>query len=119
LKAEEVGNNDGKLNYRYVCGGGEQVILDPVFRGGNIEVICGGMQLDLRRTSLPEGDTYLYIKAVAGGVEISAPDEWIIEFRQSGYAGGMHDSRAKRAELDRSRRLIIVADCKMGGVDVK
>jgi len=116
---EEMGNHDGKINYRFVCGGSEQVILDPVFRGGSIEVICGGMQLDLRRTSLPEGDTFLYVKAVVGGVEISAPDEWYIEFRQSGYAGGMHDSRARIKDPDRSHRLIVVGDCKMGGVEVK
>jgi len=116
---EELGNNDGKINYRFVCSGSEQVILDPVFRGGNIEVICGGMQLDLRRTALPEGDTFLYIKAVIGGVEISAPDEWDIDFRQTGYAGGMSDSRVKIKDVDRSRRLIIVGDCKMGGVTVK
>ena len=112
-------NNDGKINYNFTFGGTEQVILDPVFRGGNIDITFGGMELDLRRTSLAEGDTFLYVNAVFGGVEITTPDNWDIELHQNGFAGGIDDSRIKSVEKDRTRKLIIIAKCTFGGIDIK
>ena len=117
---EECENNDGKINYHLTFSGTEQVIFDPIFKGGNIDVTFGGMELDLRRTSLIEGDTYLYINVVFGGVEITAPDTWNIEFRSNRFAGGIEDSRKNySAEKDKTRKLIIIAKCTFGGIDVK
>jgi predicted membrane protein len=110
---------DGKINYRFVFSGAEQVILDPVFNGGNIEATFGGMELDLRRTSLPEGDTFLHVKIILGGVVITAPDSWDIEVHQKSFAGCVEDSRTKSGDRDKSRKLVIMADCILGGVEIK
>jgi predicted membrane protein len=112
-------NNDGKINYRFVFSGAEQVILDPVFKGGTIEATFGGMELNLRRTSLAEGKTYLYITTVFGGVDITAPDNWDIELVSKSFAGGVTDSRVKNIDKDHSRRLIIVAKCTFGGMTLR
>ena len=115
----ESENHDGKINYKFTFSGTEQVILDPVFKGGNIDITFGGMELDLRRTSLAEGDTYLYINVVFGGIEITAPDNWDIEIRQNRFAGGIEDSRVKGLEKDKTRKLIVIAKCTFGGIDIK
>ena len=113
-------NHDGKINYKFTFSGTEQVILDPVFRGGNIDITFGGMDLDLRRTTLAEGDTYLYINVVFGGLEITVPDHWDVELRQNRFAGGIEDSRKNHnTEKDLTRKLIIVAKCSFGGIDIK
>ncbi|MDR1724489.1 MAG: cell wall-active antibiotics response protein [Tannerella sp.] len=112
-------NKDGKIDMKFVFSGTEYVILDPVFYGGNIEVVFGGMELDLRRTTLPEGETFLYVKSVFGGVVITAPDTWDIEIRSNSFAGGSSDSRVKNIDKDKTRRLIILAKSTFGGVDVK
>ena len=112
-------NNDGKINFRFVFSGTEHVILDPVFKGGTIDATFGGLELDLRRTSLAEGDTFLYVNAVFGGVEITAPDTWNIEIKSNSFAGGVSDSRVKMAEKDRTRKLIIIAKCTFGGITIK
>jgi len=112
-------NNDGKIDYHFVFCGTEQVILDPVFKGGSIEVVFGGMELDLRRTSLAEDTTTLYVKAVFGGVEIKAPDTWYIEIISDSLAGGVSDSRSKHAEIDRTRKLVIYAKSTFGGISIK
>ena len=116
---DENENNDGKINYQFVFSGTEQVILDPVFRGGTIDVTFGGMELDLRRTSLAEGDTFLYVKAVFGGVEITAPDNWDIEIHSKGFVGGVSDSRVKNIEKDHTKKLIIIAQSTFGGIEIK
>ena len=115
----ESENQDGKINYKFTFSGTEQVILDPVFKGGNIDITFGGMELDLKRTSLAEGDTYLYVNVVFGGIEISVPDHWDIEIRQNRFAGGIEDSRVKGLEKDRTRKLIVIAKCTFGGIDIK
>ncbi|MDR1119948.1 MAG: DUF5668 domain-containing protein [Dysgonamonadaceae bacterium] len=112
-------DGDGKINYRFVFSGMEQVVLDPVFRGGNIEAIFGGMELDLRRTSLPEGDTFLHVKAIFGGVEITVPDSWEIEIHPKPFAGGVDDSRMKNSDRDKSRKLVVIAECTFGGIEIK
>jgi predicted membrane protein len=111
-------NQDGKINYKFVFSGTEQVILDPVFKGGTIETIFGGVDLDLRRTSLAEGDTFLHVKAVFGGVEIKAPENWHIEVRSESFAGGVTDDRFRSSSIDYSRKLILVANCAFGGITV-
>lgn len=115
----EQENNDGKINYRFVFSGTEQVILNPVFKGGSIEAVFGGMELDLRRTSLPDGKTYLYITTVFGGVDIKAPDHWDIELVSKSFAGGVTDSRIKVVDKDASRTLIIIAKCTFGGITLQ
>ena len=112
-------NKDGKINYKCVFSGTEQVILDPFFKGGTIEAVFGGMELDLRRTSLPEGETFLYIRAVFGGVEIKAPDDWHIETRSESFCGGVSDDRSKHQQIDFSRKLIVAANAIFGGVAIE
>ena len=118
--SNESESNDGRINYRFVFGGTERVVLDPVFRGGNVDISFGGMELDLRRTSLAEGDTFLYINVVFGGVEIMVPDDWNVECRSNSFAGGcVDDSKRKDLEKDRTRKLIIITRCTFGGVEIR
>lgn len=115
----EQEKQDGKINYQFTFSGTEQVILDPEFKGGNIDVTFGGMELDLRHTSLPEGETFLYINALFGGVEISALDHWEIEIRSKSFLGSVSDSRVENTDKDQSRRLILVAKCTFAGIEIK
>ncbi|MDR0795032.1 MAG: cell wall-active antibiotics response protein [Tannerella sp.] len=112
-------NHDGQINYKTVFGAMEQVILEPVFKGGTIETVFGGTELDLRRTSLAEGETFLYIKAVFGGVEIKAPIEWNIEIRAASSFGGITDDRYKTQNMDYSRTLIITGEAVFGGISIE
>ena len=112
-------NQDGTINHKFVFSGTEQVFLDPVFKGGSIETVFGGMELDLRKTSIAEGETYLYVKAVFGGVEIKAPEDWHIEVRSESAFGGATDDRHKSEDIDHTRKLIIFAKAVFGGVVVK
>jgi len=112
-------NSDGTINYKFVFSGTEQVILDPVFKGGNIETVFGGMELDLRHTSLSEGETFLYVKAVFGGVEIKAPDNWFIDVRSESFFGGVTDDRLKSQQIDHSKKMIVVVNCAFGGVTIR
>lgn len=119
-KTEKVTNRaTGTVNYEVVFGGSEQVFLEPVFNGGKISVVFGGVGLDLRRTSLPEGVTFLEVDAVFGGVEIKAPESWSIEIRSSSVFGGFSDKRRYYNDPENDgRKLVIIGECVFGGGEV-
>lgn len=115
------GRASGVIDIEVAFGGGEQVYLDPVFRGGKIASVFGGVKLDLRRTSLPEGETWLKIESVFGGVEIDTPEDWIIEIRSESVFGGFVDKRLPPVDGNyiEGRKLIIKASCVFGGGEIK
>lgn len=124
--AEEARNTgrayaeEGVVDYNLIFTGAEQVFLDPVFRGGEINTIFAGITLDLRKTTLPEGTTYLEVSTVFGGVNIFAPSEWRIEIRNQSIVGGFNDKRpAPIGPVDEESKLIIVASCVFGGGELK
>ena len=100
-----------------VFGDVKHIILDPVFTSGEVNAVFGGITLDLRKTSLPEGETILDVNAVFGGVIIFVPEDWYVESRVDSVFGGFKDSRIPPSEesIDKSRKLIITGSCVFGG----
>lgn len=113
-----IKSGDGYVNVNHVFSGSEQVFLEPVFRGGNIKTVFGGFTLDLRRTSLPEGISYLKLEAVFGGVTLIVPENWYVEVSQNSFLGGFSNNRVA-FNYDPNKKLIIEANCVFGGGEVK
>jgi predicted membrane protein len=114
-----AGNSDGIYTRNIVFGGAEDVFLEPEFRGGNISVVFGGVELDLRKTTILEGDTYLNIDVVFGGVELRVPDSWKVINEVKATFGGVEESRKIWvADIDESRRLIITGSVVFGGLEI-
>jgi predicted membrane protein len=90
-----------------VFGSVEEIILDPVFNGGDVNSVFGNVVLDLRKTTIPEGDTELEINCVFGSITLFIPDNWNISLNMDKFAGGLEDKRQIANEVDYPRRLII------------
>ncbi|MDD3788552.1 MAG: DUF5668 domain-containing protein [Petrimonas sp.] len=110
----------GRIKKEVVFGGSENIFLDPVFYGGDIDAVFGGVILDLRKTTLPEGETYLNIDAVFGGVTLYIPDNWVVTVKFDTVFGGFTDKRIL-AQLpeDKTRKLILAGDLVFGGCEIK
>lgn len=108
----------GAFEKNSIFGGGEHIILDPEFKGGEINSVFGGLTLDLRRTNLPEGETVLDMNAVFGGVTLFIPGNWFVETRVDAVFGGFEDKRFIQEPIDKSRKLIIVGSCVFGGGEI-
>ena len=102
-----------------VFGGGDHIVLDPVFKGGELNAVFGGLTLDLRRTNLPEGETHLEVNAVFGGITIFVPSDWLIETHLDTVFGGFQDNRMPKEPLDPTRKLIIAGSCVFGGGEIR
>ena len=109
----------GSFEKNAVFGSGEHIVLDPEFKGGEINAVFGGITLDLRKTNLPVGETRLEVNAVFGGVTIFVPREWHVESNMDAVFGGFEDKRALVDPLDPTRRLVITGSCVFGGGELK
>lgn len=117
LHTQSTENNNGIIDKSVTFGGSESIFLDPVFNGGNISAVFGGVVLDLRKTTLPEGETYLDIYAVFGGVELYIPDNWLVETKIQTVMGGVEDKRFV-SQTDQSRKLILQGNLTFGGCSI-
>jgi predicted membrane protein len=118
----------GKTGYSHVKGGfeknsifgsGQHIVLDPEFQGGEINAIFGGVTLDLRKTSLPEGISYLEINAIFGGVTLYVPAHWLVEMSMDSIFGGFEDKRMFNEEVDTTRKLVVKGSCVFGGGELR
>jgi hypothetical protein len=100
-----------------LCGYKPQ-ITSQSFRGGNLSVFMGGMELDLTAARpAPEG-AVLDVLILMGGIEVRVPRDWNVEARVTPFMGGMEDSTDHSAS-DPAKRLVIKGFVMMGGVEVK
>lgn len=120
LNVTEIEGTDGVYVRKAVFGGHEDIFLEPVFRGGKIDVVFGGVELDLRRTALPDGDTHILISTVFGGVKLYLPDDWLVVIKVDATLGGVENKRVLKAmPSDGSSRLIISGDLILGGCEIR
>jgi Predicted membrane protein len=96
----------------------DEIFLEPVFYGGEISTIMGGAKLDLRRTTLPEGDTTLKISSICGGVTLLLPLDWNVKVNSDSILGGFGDHRRTNG-VNNDRRLIIDASFILGGGSIE
>lgn len=102
-----------------VFASGEHIVLDPEFKGGELNAVFGGLKLDLRRTNLAVGETLLDVNAVFGGVTIFVPNDWYVETHIDAVFGGFQDNRMPKEPLDATRKLIITGSCVFGGGEIR
>jgi predicted membrane protein len=103
----------------HVFSSGEYIVLEPEFKGGEVKVVFGSSEIDLRKTSLPEGDTYLMIESVFSGVILFVPDDWNVETQIECVFSGITDKRHIVEKANLSKRLILVGSCVFSGCEIK
>lgn len=118
ISSDPTENINGRIEKNVLFGGSESIFLSPVFTGGTINATFGGVVLDLRKTSLPEGETYLDIDTTFGGVELYIPDNWWIETRFHTVFGGVEDKRIV-LQPDYMRKLILQGNLTFGGCEIR
>jgi len=102
-----------------VFGSGDHIVLDPEFKGGDLNAVFGGITLDLRKTNLSVGDTVLEVNAVFGGITIYVPADWYVETHLDAVFGGFQDNRIPKEPLDKTKKLIISGSCVFGGGELR
>ena len=90
------------------------------FKGGEINNVFGGVEIDFSDAQLAEGTNHLEINSIFGGVVLYVPIDWNIEIRKTQAFGAFEDNRPKPGfEVDEKRTLIIEANVVFGGGEIK
>ena len=113
-------NEAGYIDRNNVFGGSKEKIDFTNFKGGEINTVFGGIELDLSDSKLAEGVHRLELNSVFGGLVLFVPMDWNIEMRTTHVFGDFVDNRPKPAfEIDEKRTLIIEANAVFGGGEIR
>ncbi len=120
-KIKEPKDSDDKDNY--ISGfalffGLKRKVSSMSFRGGDITVLFGGAEIDLRNAKMNPDGAVLNLMALFGGVEIMIPDDWDIEINSTALFGSV-SNRSRGENHDDEKPLKISATTIFGGVEVK
>ena len=111
---------DGYIHEENIFSGGKQRVMHQVFRGGHINCIFGGSEVDLTQATLADGVNELEVNTIFGGVTLIVPSDWRIQLKMTSIMGGFADKRSYIKENpDTSRVLIIKGSTIFGGGELK
>lgn len=110
--------NGGKVDINASFAGVRQIVVGPVFEGGAAKASFAGVCIDLRRTSLVAGETYLDLDFNMSGLELLVPSHWNVENRCNMTASAVNDKRGHEAN-PLSPTLVLRGRVALGGVEVK
>lgn len=111
-------NKDGYLHQSNVFGGSKRKITG-VFKGGRIDNVFGGSELDLSQATLGEGQNELQVDCVFGGVKMIVPSDWHITLKVNSVMGGFADKRVNVTnEQSSDKTLLITGSCVFGGGEI-
>jgi hypothetical protein len=108
-----------RLIRQYTCAGAQLRIESQAWKGGEIGVTAGGVELDLRQARLDPQGAVLALRVLMGGVEIRVPDTWHVQVDITPLFGGADDSTRSTQGASSAPRLRIVGKVTLGGVNVQ
>ncbi|HET9571929.1 MAG TPA: LiaF domain-containing protein [Bacteroidales bacterium] len=115
-----MNSEDGFLNVNASFDSRKNIVIDPIFKGGNIDCSFGEVVLDLRKTTLQEGKTILNINCKFGTVIILVPSDWNVQLQGDSAFGAFDDSRySPTYNSNSSSSLLIQGKCSFGEVKLR
>lgn len=93
--------------------------------------LMGGIDLDLTVADIPEGETYLELTVIMGGIEIKAPNDTDIICKNTTLLGGidffheddggiyMNKEFKHKANVETKKKIFINSHCILGGIEIR
>jgi predicted membrane protein len=100
-----------------VLGGFQRSNNSPDFRGGELNAVMGGCEIDLRRAAIAGNEAVITTFAFWGGIKIKVPDTWSVNLQGFPFLGGFEDKTVQPADPT-AKRLVIRGTAVMGGVEI-
>jgi len=110
------------LNESAIFGGVQKRLNAKEFRGGQLQSLFGGIEIDLRDADIAENEAVLYANAIFGGIELRVPESWYVAARGQGIFGGFTDSTrfTGLGDPDRPKKtLVVMGTAIFGGVEIR
>jgi len=115
-----MSNEDGYLNLNASFDSRKNIVMDPIFKGGNVECSFGEVVLDLRKTALQEGKSLLNVNCSFGTIVIIVPTDWNVQMQGDTAFSSFEDRRyAPSYNPNSGSSLLIQGKCSFGEVKLK
>lgn len=116
-------SNQSTVNWLHeaaVFSGGKRRIRGD-FKGGKLDCIFGGYDINLRQATMSADSAELEINAIFGGAEVKIPEDWEVVMRGTGVFGAFSDetSHPDSRIYPTPKRLVLKGAAIFGGVNVK
>jgi predicted membrane protein len=118
LNASEITDSSSVVNIAAFMGGVERRNNAADFRGGELTVTMGGIELDLREASIQSGEAVIDLFAMWGGIELRVPESWEVIPKITPIMGG-YEEKVHTPKPGTGQRLILRGWVIMGGVEVR
>jgi Cell wall-active antibiotics response 4TMS YvqF/Domain of unknown function (DUF5668) len=115
--ASALGAGD-RIRRQYTFSGAELRIESQSWKGGEVGVTAGGVELDLRQAQLAPEGAVLVVNVLMGGVDIRVPDTWQVQLDVVPFLGGADDMTRSTQGVSAAPRLHIAGNVTLGGVSV-
>lgn len=110
--------DDDRLVRQYTLSGAELRIESQAWKGGELGVTAGGVELDLRHARLAPEGAVLHLRVLMGGVELRVPDTWNVQLDVIPFLGGADDSTRTTQGVSSAPRLRVIGNVTLGGVNI-
>lgn len=110
---------EDELHKQITFSGAQLRVESQSWKGGELNVTVGGVELDLRNARLQPEGAVLDLRVLMGGVDIRVPDTWQVYCEVTPLFGGADDvTRSTQGNAD-APKLRVVGTCTLGGVTVR
>jgi hypothetical protein len=109
---------DDRLDKQITLAGAEFKIESQEWKGGELGVTAGGVEIDLRYARLDPEGALLDVRIVMGGVDIRVPDTWQIKCDVTPLLGGADDSTRSTQGSTSAPVLRVVGSVTLGGLSI-
>jgi predicted membrane protein len=115
-----VDSLDQTIEVNSIMSGVKRNILSKDFKGGVVNCIMGGAELDLVHAHI-NGTATLEMDQILGGTKLIVPAHWDIKSEMVVILGGIEDKRPITQDFGHEQRptLILKGHCIFGGVDIR
>jgi hypothetical protein len=93
-------------------------ITSQEFKGGSVEALLGGADVDLRAARLADGKAHIEVHLVMGGLNLFVPEDWTVEFHGTPVMGSVED-QTRRPAAEPQGRLVLDGVVVMSSVYIK
>lgn len=107
------------LDIKQVFSGSSRKVESQDFRGGQVEVVFGSAEVDLRSARLAGGQAVLSLSAVFGSIEVFVPRDWEIVLEGSPVLGSIESRKGAAPETVKTGRLKVQGSAVFGSIEIK
>jgi hypothetical protein len=110
----------GEASFRTsaILAGREQKNSFEAFLGGEVNAFMGGVEIDLRSSSMEADEATIEMFVMMGGINIRVPSEWRVVNEMNLLMGGIEDKSEVPADTA-AKRLVLRGNVVMGGVEIR